>query len=62
MDRVMAEPDARSYTDEALRVDAQGEPNSDFVRVFADKIPKTYGAPILPATTRATLPTEAERV
>jgi radical SAM superfamily enzyme YgiQ (UPF0313 family) len=62
MDRVMAEPDARSYTDEALRVDAQGESNSDFVRVFADKIPKTYGAPILPATTRATLPADAERV
>ncbi len=62
MARVTAEPDARSYTDEALRVDVPGEATSDFVQVFADKIPKTYGAPILTPTNRASLPVQTERV
>jgi pyruvate-formate lyase-activating enzyme len=41
--RVAAHPDALAYSDEALRVSAQA--TDRFVEIFADKIPRTYGAP-----------------
>ena len=42
--RIEADPAARSYTDEALQVTAVNTLDH-FVEVFADKIPKTHGAP-----------------
>jgi hypothetical protein len=46
MARVEADPAKDAYMDEALRPTV-GEPGSDhFVQVFADKIPKTHGAPV----------------
>jgi radical SAM superfamily enzyme YgiQ (UPF0313 family) len=46
MRRVLADPAAAKYTDEALRP-ARPEDTElpHFVQVFADRIPKTYGAP-----------------
>jgi pyruvate-formate lyase-activating enzyme len=43
--RIEADPAARDYTDEALRVLA-ADKLDHFVEVFADKIPKTHGAPV----------------
>jgi hypothetical protein len=46
MRRVIADPASQTYTDEALTVASHSEEaTSDFVKAFADKIPKTYGAP-----------------
>jgi hypothetical protein len=46
MARVAADPTAASYMDEALRP-VSGEPAADhLVEIFADKIPKTHGAPV----------------
>jgi pyruvate-formate lyase-activating enzyme len=47
MRRVMADPAATSYSDEAL-LDGHGAKDAlpDFVRAFSDKIPRTYGAPV----------------
>ena len=47
MRRVLADPEAARYTDEALRpsgADTEMLPN--FVQVFANKIPRTHGAPV----------------
>jgi len=45
MARVEADPAKLADGDEALRVTV-GDPGADhFVQVFADKIPKTHGAP-----------------
>jgi hypothetical protein len=44
--RVLADPQGHAYTDEALAKVAGGTAGDDFVKVFADKIPKTYGAPV----------------
>jgi hypothetical protein len=44
--RVLADPQGHAYTDEALSKSAGGAAGDDFVKVFADKIPKTYGAPV----------------
>jgi radical SAM superfamily enzyme YgiQ (UPF0313 family) len=43
--RVLAAPDAARYIDEALAPPAAEEAMPHFVQVFADKIPKTHGAP-----------------
>jgi len=44
--RVAADPDGARYLDEALRPPTlEGAPEADFVGVFADKIPRTHGAP-----------------
>ncbi len=44
--RVLADADRASYVDEALRVSSRdGAEGADFVKVFADKIPRTHGAP-----------------
>jgi hypothetical protein len=46
---VAADPAAASYMDEALRAPS-GEGEADhLVEIFADKIPKTHGAPVRPA-------------
>jgi Radical SAM superfamily len=46
MRKVVADAASRTYTDEALVVATHSEEAaSDFVQTFADKIPKTYGAP-----------------
>jgi hypothetical protein len=47
MRRVIADPAAGSYVDEALR-QGTGEADAlpDFVREFSDRIPRTYGAPV----------------
>jgi radical SAM superfamily enzyme YgiQ (UPF0313 family) len=43
--RVLADAGA-SYVDEALRASSgEGAQNADFIKVFADKIPHTHGAP-----------------
>jgi hypothetical protein len=44
--RVLADPTVKSYTDEALTPIAAGTADH-FVEVFAAKIPKTHGAPVL---------------
>lgn len=49
MKRVQADPAAAAYTDEALRPLATDHAVDDFVKVFADKIPHTHGAPVLQA-------------
>jgi radical SAM superfamily enzyme YgiQ (UPF0313 family) len=43
--RIEADPAARGYADEALRI-ATAHQLDDFVELFADKIPKTHGAPV----------------
>ncbi len=49
MARVTAEPAGASYMDAALRpYEGQGEADH-LVEIFADKIPKTHGAPVRPA-------------
>jgi len=48
MTRVAADPATRSYCDEALRPHAHAGEMDHFVEVFADKIPHTHGAPIVP--------------
>jgi pyruvate-formate lyase-activating enzyme len=48
--RVLADPHRMDYTDEALRPATEDQALPDFVRAFADKIPRTYGAPKSVAT------------
>ena len=44
--RVVADPSSKTYVDEATRVSpVEGTRDDDFVALFADKIPDTYGAP-----------------
>ncbi len=43
--RVLADPASARYIDEALMPPVAGEALPHFVQVFADKIPKTHGAP-----------------
>ena len=47
--RVLADPTVKSYTDEALTPITAGAADH-FVEAFADKIPKTHGAPVRAAT------------
>ena len=53
MARVVKDPAASSYFDEALRPHASPGETDHFVEVFADKIPHTHGAPVLPTTMTA---------
>ena len=47
MKRVVADPNAKAYTDEALRVvPHEEEALQNFVQAYADKIPHTHGAPV----------------
>ena len=43
--RVLADKEGAAYLDESLRPPTEADQNADFVTVFADKIPDTYGAP-----------------
>jgi radical SAM superfamily enzyme YgiQ (UPF0313 family) len=43
--RVLADPRRMDYSDEALRPATEEAALPDFVHAFADKIPRTYGAP-----------------
>ena len=44
--RVVADPSSKDYVDDATRVSCvEGMENDNFIAVFADKIPDTYGAP-----------------
>jgi hypothetical protein len=44
--RVLADKSGASYADQSLLASSgEGEDNAEFVAVFADKIPKTHGAP-----------------
>ena len=44
--RVLADPNAQAYTDHALQpVTDEGQDADELVKVFADKIPRTHGAP-----------------
>src|SRR6185437_1055196 len=53
MARVVADPSAPRYSDEALRPHAgQNEPDR-FIEAFADKIPHTHGAPVRIGQTQA---------
>ncbi len=49
MARVMKDPASRTHFDEALRPHTGDGETDHFVEVFADKIPHTHGAPVLPA-------------
>jgi len=55
--RVKADPAAFSYIDEALTPIVVGT-QDHFVEVFADKIPKTHGAPIRPEPVREIIAAE----
>jgi len=46
MARVTADPAASAHCDEALRPHVAVGETDDFVKVFADKIPHTHGAPV----------------
>jgi hypothetical protein len=46
MKRIVADPSTASYIDESLRVAPPAGELDHFVEVFADKIPKTHGAPV----------------
>jgi hypothetical protein len=48
MAKVMKDPAARTHFDEALRPYTAGGETDHFVEVFADKIPHTHGAPVMP--------------
>ncbi len=43
--RVVADKSAETHVDDALSRSTEADQNADFVAAFADKIPKTYGAP-----------------
>ncbi|HML09845.1 MAG TPA: B12-binding domain-containing radical SAM protein [Stellaceae bacterium] len=47
--RVIADPATKHYLDEALRPITEDAAMPEFVRNYADKIPRTYGAPRLSA-------------
>ena len=53
MARVTADPAAASYSDEALRSHVGANEPDHLVEIFADKIPKTHGAPVRPAAQAA---------
>ena len=43
--RIQSDPRAVSYVDESLWIVARSNATDEFVQVYADKIPKTYGSP-----------------
>jgi hypothetical protein len=53
MARVVKDPATSRYFDEALRPHASPDEMDHFVEVFADKIPHTHGAPVLPTAMTA---------
>jgi hypothetical protein len=57
MKRIAADPATASYVDEALTPVATGH-QDHFVEMFADKIPKTHGAPVMPEPVREVVAAE----
>jgi hypothetical protein len=57
MKRIAADPATASYVDEALTPIGTGD-QDHFVEMFADKIPKTHGAPVMPASVREVVAAE----
>jgi hypothetical protein len=53
MARVVADPAASAYIDEALQPHTGAGETDHFVEVFADKIPHTHGAPVRAAAAAA---------
>jgi hypothetical protein len=53
MAKVMKDPGARTHFDEALRPHSGAGETDHFVEVFADKIPHTHGAPVVPVRVAA---------
>jgi pyruvate-formate lyase-activating enzyme len=49
MAKVMKDPASRTHFDDALSLHTGGGETDHFVEVFADKIPHTHGAPVVPA-------------
>jgi radical SAM superfamily enzyme YgiQ (UPF0313 family) len=49
MAKVMKDPASRTHFDDALSLHTGGGATDHFVEVFADKIPHTHGAPVMPA-------------
>jgi hypothetical protein len=58
MKRVLADPLTAAYTDEALEPPTRAGELDHFVQVYADKIPKTYGAPTREAHAQAAVAAE----
>ena len=52
MTRIKKNPDARNYSDEAMRLPAGSDQPDKIVELFADKIPQTHGAPVRAAVGR----------
>jgi hypothetical protein len=52
MTRIKKNPDARNYSDEAMRLPAGSDQADKIVELFADKIPQTHGAPVRAAVGR----------
>ena len=48
MAAVLADPKAAAYMDHALTPVTGGAEDDELVKIFADKIPDTYGAPVRP--------------
>jgi hypothetical protein len=48
MAKVMKDPATRTHFDEALRLRTGTGETDHFVEMFADKIPHTHGAPVMP--------------
>jgi hypothetical protein len=49
MAKVLKDPASRTHFDDALSLHTGGGETDHFVEVFADKIPHTHGAPVMPA-------------
>jgi hypothetical protein len=59
MKRIKKNPEAKSYSDEAMRLPSASDETDKIVELFADKIPHTHGAPVrkkLAAPTRPARP------
>src|ERR1700735_2194164 len=52
MKRIKKNPEARNYSDEAMRLPAGSDQPDKIVELFADKIPQTHGAPLRAAVGR----------
>jgi hypothetical protein len=50
MKRIKENPEAKSYSDEAMRLPSASDETDKIVELFADKIPHTHGAPVRAAS------------
>jgi hypothetical protein len=60
MARVAKDPAAHAYSDDALLPHTGAGETDHFVEMFADKIPHTHGAPVMPAREPAVAAVAAE--